>query len=165
MDMEKLDFEDESFNLAYSSLAIHYVDDWTQPLKEAYRVLKDDGMYIFSCGHPIDDSLEHFKNEEVKGSLLGRTIKLDTEERKVYGDYLAIEGNGTKSVDGQLGTMDVRVFHRTFSKMLDQIQASGFKIKKLVEPQPTEGMKAINAGVYLQLTRIPAFMIWVLSKQ
>lgn len=59
MDMEKLDFPDESFDLAYSSLAIHYVSDWTKPLKEAYRVLRPGGQYVFSCGHPIDSAMEY----------------------------------------------------------------------------------------------------------
>lgn len=40
MDMAHLDFEDETFDLAYSSLAIHYLPDWGPPLREARRVLK-----------------------------------------------------------------------------------------------------------------------------
>ena len=50
MDMEKLDLADASFDLAYSSLAIHYTEDWTIPLKEAYRVLKPGSKYIFPAG-------------------------------------------------------------------------------------------------------------------
>ena len=60
MDMEQLNLPDESFDLAYSSLAIHYVDDWTQPLKEARRILRPNGQYIFSCEHPIDSAVAGF---------------------------------------------------------------------------------------------------------
>lgn len=38
MDMEHLDFADESFDFIYSSLAIHYIEDWTNVFKEACRV-------------------------------------------------------------------------------------------------------------------------------
>lgn len=44
--------------------------------------------------------------------------------------------------------------------MLEQIKASGFTIELMAEPQP---LKADFAH-YEQLTRIPTFMIWVLSK-
>lgn len=164
MDMEKLDFKDNSFDVTCSSLAIHYVDDMTQSLKEAYRVLKPGGKYIFSSGHPIDTAAEFFGDDKTEGTRLGRVIDKETDERIVHGDYLATSGNGTKSVDGNLGDLKVRVYHRTFSVMLTQIQTSGFAIEKLVEPQPTKEMKKANPWVYEQLMKIPSFMIWVLRK-
>lgn len=164
MDMEHLDFEDESFDLAYSSLAIHYVDDWTQPLKEACRVLRQGGMYVFSCGHPIDSAVGYEVKDGYKYALLGRKINLETRERTIYGDYLAAESNGVKPVKGMLADAEITVFQRTFSKMVEQILASGFTIDKIVEPQPTEDMKPVDPAIFEQLTRIPTFMIWVLRK-
>ena len=164
MDMEQLVFEDESFDLAYSSLAIHYVDDWTQPLKEAHRVLRPGGHYVFSCGHPLDSAVEYQIIDGFKYALLGRKINQDTRERRIFGDYLAAEGKGVRPIKGIVGDVEVTVFHRTFSKMLEQIQASGFQVVRMVEPQPTEGMKDVDPAMYEQLTRIPSFMIWVLRK-
>lgn len=161
MDMEELDFPDESFDLAYSSLAIHYVDDWTKPLKEAYRVLRSGGQYVFSCGHPIDSAMEYATEGDYKYARLGRRINQATKERTIYGDYLARETNGIKPVTGVLKDIEVVVYHRTFSKMIEQIQASGFSIERVVEPQPIEG----DPDHYEQLTKIPTFMIWVLRKQ
>jgi ubiquinone/menaquinone biosynthesis C-methylase UbiE len=165
MDMEKLDFPDKTFDLAYSSLAIHYVDDWTKALQEARRVLKTGGLYVFSCGHPIDSAMEYSNSDEkTNRAFLGRTVARDTKKRTVYGDYLAASGNGTKEVKAILSDMDIRFFHRTFSTMLKQIQASGFHIERMIEPQPTKKMQKADPGVYEQLTRIPTFMIWVLRK-
>ena len=59
---------------------------------------------------------------------------------------------------------EITVYHRTFSKMIEQILASGFGIEKVVEPQPADGMKTVDPAIYEQLTRIPTFMIWVLRK-
>ncbi|NDC22499.1 hypothetical protein EBZ57_04010 [bacterium] len=59
---------------------------------------------------------------------------------------------------------NVTAYHRTFSKMLEQIQASGFQIEKLIEPKPTEELKQKDPAIFDQLNKIPAFMIWVLKK-
>jgi ubiquinone/menaquinone biosynthesis C-methylase UbiE len=163
MNMESLDFPDNSFDLAYSSLAIHYVDDWTVPLKEAKRILRPGGKYIFSCGHPVDSAVEYEKRDGFKYALLGRKVNIETKERKIYGDLLAADTDGVKPISGTLATADVTVYHRPFSKMVEQILASGFNIEKVVEPQPADALEAINPGIHEQLKRIPAFMIWVLQ--
>lgn len=160
MDMEKLDFPDDSFDLAYSSLAIHYVDDWTKPLKEALRVLRSGGQYVFSCGHPINDAMEYAEDDDYRYARLGKRVDKATNERAIYGDYLAAETNGVRPVTGVLKDIEVVVYQRTFSKMIEQIQSSGFMIDRVVEPQPIEG----DPDHYEQLTKIPTFMIWVLRK-
>jgi ubiquinone/menaquinone biosynthesis C-methylase UbiE len=164
MDMEHLDLPDASFDLAYSSLAIHYVDDWTQPLKEAHRVLRQNGLYIFSCGHPIDTAVDSEVKNGDRYNLLGRKVNIKTKERTVYGDYLAFKSDGLKPVEGTLATVEVTVYHRPISKMIEQIRAAGFIIEKMIEPQPTEGMKDVDPAIYEQLTKIPSFMIWVIRK-
>jgi ubiquinone/menaquinone biosynthesis C-methylase UbiE len=121
MDMEQLNLPDESFDLAYSSLAIHYVDDWTQPLKEARRILRPNGQYIFSCEHPIDSAVAYKTKDGYKYALLGVKVNQETKERTVYGDYLATDGKGIKPVKGMLADVEVTVFHRTFAKMTEQI--------------------------------------------
>lgn len=165
MDMETLDLANNSFDVACSSLAIHYLDDMTKSLKETYRVLKPSGLYVFSCGHPLNTAVEYYDNNQSNGTRLGRIVIKETGERIIHGDYMATTGGGTRIVEGHLGDLDVQVYHRTFSVMLDQIQASGFTIEKMVEPQPTEDMKQANIAVYDQLIKIPSFMIWVLRKQ
>ena len=53
MDMERLDFPDNSFDFIYSSLALHYSKDWTKILHKVYKILKKDGTFLFSTHHPI----------------------------------------------------------------------------------------------------------------
>ncbi len=160
MDMEELGFAAESFDLAYSSLAIHYVDDWTKSLKEARRILRPGGHYVFSCGHPLDSAMEYITEGDYKYARLGRQIDVHTKKRRIYGDYLAKEGGGIKRITGKVGDMEVTFYHRTFSRMLEHICDSGFTIVRMVEPQPIEG----DPEHYEQLTKTPAFMIWVLKK-
>lgn len=173
MDMEKLAFEDESFDLAYSSLAIHYLDDWTQSLRETRRVLKPGGKYVFSCGHPIDSAMERYESDNERGNRLGRTIQKDPDHRTIHGNYLVPESDGVKLMKYTLGEasgsdlgtpLTVHSYHRTISNMIEQINASGFIIEKLVEPQPVKEMETGDPFHYEQLTKIPTFMVWVLKK-
>ena len=51
MDMRYLDFEDNTFDFCYSSCAIEHIgdfDDFVKHLDEVYRVLKEDGVYVFT---------------------------------------------------------------------------------------------------------------------
>lgn len=163
MDMEALEFPDGHFDLLYSSLAMHYLDDWAEALKEAYRVLKPGGVYIFSCSHPIDTAIEMKQEDEEKSGLLGRTIDR-AGVRTLYGNYLAPESNGIVPVDGALGVLPVRIYHRPLGKMIDQIHAAELTIQRMVEPLPMPEMEKIDPDIYHQLMRLPAFMIWSLRK-
>ena len=48
--------------------------------------------------------------------------------------------------------------------MFNDIISSGFKVEKVVEPLPLKDMIDIEASTYDRLLKIPAFMIWVLTK-
>lgn len=52
-DMEGLQLPPPSFNLIYSSLALHYVKNLSGLMAEAYRALVPGGDLIFSVEHPI----------------------------------------------------------------------------------------------------------------
>lgn len=165
MSMEKLEYPDESFDVAYSSLAIHYLEDWTTALQEAYRVLKLDGVYIFSCGHPLDQTFERTEDENFKIHSLGSTRNKNDSTYTIHGDYLAASGNGTQRLEGGIAAVDVVTYHQTFARMIDFIVAAGFTIEKFVEPQPREAMRDISSFNYDLLKKIPGFCIWVLRKK
>jgi ubiquinone/menaquinone biosynthesis C-methylase UbiE len=52
-DMEQLELPAESFDLVYSSLALHYVKNLSGLLSQAYRSLVRGGASVFSVEHPI----------------------------------------------------------------------------------------------------------------
>ncbi len=164
MDMEQLAFPDESFDLAYSSLAIHYIDDWTTPLKEALRVLKAGGSYVFSCGHPIMSAMDYGDSDNQKHALLGKKINEQSEERRIFGDYMVAADGGVKGTVATIANSQLVVYHRSISAMIAQIQASGFEIVQMIEPLPIESLKSHDPFNYDLLMRIPAFIIWKLQK-
>ena len=165
MDMEKLDYPDTSFDIAYSSLAIHYLADWSTALKEAHRILKPGGSYIFSCGHPLDQVWERNHTDKSRENLLG-TVRdgVDDDVYKILGDYMCAENGGTGEIVGGLADVEVVTYHQTLAKMVHFITAAGFTIEKAVEPLPDERMREISPFNYDKLMKIPSFIIWVLRK-
>jgi ubiquinone/menaquinone biosynthesis C-methylase UbiE len=52
-DMEHLELQPKSFDVVYSSLALHYVENLSRLLSQAYRSLVPGGALVFSVEHPI----------------------------------------------------------------------------------------------------------------
>ncbi len=52
-DLEHLALPEAAFDLAYSSLALHYIDNITGLLATIHRALRAGGHFVFSTEHPI----------------------------------------------------------------------------------------------------------------
>ena len=52
-DLEALDLPEKSFDLAYSSLAFHYVRDFGKLMRTIHRALVARGHLVFNIEHPI----------------------------------------------------------------------------------------------------------------
>ena len=165
MNMTKLGFQDSSFDIAYSSLAVHYLSDWVPALQEIHRVIRDNGRFIFSSNHPLETSLDYSVGEHSRIAHIGREIISATNSRQVFGDYMAAQNDGVKKVRGTFAdTHSVIYYHRTFSRMMNDIQTAGFAIDKVIEPLPQEVMAQSDPELYKQLMNQPKFIIWVLQK-
>ncbi|MCC6455316.1 MAG: class I SAM-dependent methyltransferase [Caldilineaceae bacterium] len=51
--IEKIDLPDDSFELVYSSLALHYIEDFGAICAAVRRLLVAGGRFVFSVEHPI----------------------------------------------------------------------------------------------------------------
>jgi SAM-dependent methyltransferase len=52
-DLERLELPEGAFDLAYSSLALHYVEDAARLFATVHRALVPGGHFVFSTEHPI----------------------------------------------------------------------------------------------------------------
>jgi ubiquinone/menaquinone biosynthesis C-methylase UbiE len=156
MDMEHLTFDDASFDFAYSSLAIHYLEDWSKALSEAFRVLKPDSYFLFSCNHPVYTALETVENtKNSKTQVLSRIMDRDTNKVTIVGDYVArhdIHENGWVT------------WHKSIGEISAEITRAGFMIAGIVEPQPLDKMNNLSPKDYQVLRKIPNFLIFKLWK-
>lgn len=159
MDSEKLTFNDNSFDFVYSSLAIHYLEYWTTALKEAYRVLKPNSYFLFSCHHPLDSALFVSQDDgDKKITQLARIKNKKSKEVEIIGDYM--------SHRMMTGTEDFGVvtWHKSLSEIVGEIKESGFQIDVIVEPLPVPELKDVSRRTYDTLVKIPKFLIFKLYK-
>lgn len=161
MDMEKLNFQDASFDFAYSSLALHYIENWTQVFQEVFRILKPDSYFLFSFQHPLRSTMVETQSNE-NGYEKHISIIRDRKENslKIIWDYL----DSKKIEAGGGNIMTITTYHKSFGEITSAIRSTGFSIDQIIEPRPTEQMKNIDPQAYERLNKIPEFMIIRIKK-
>ena len=130
-DMSDLSFINEKFDVVFSSLAIHYIEDLTSFLKGICSILNDGGYFIFSQEHPLTTApisgASWFKNEN--GEALHYKLTDYNRGGKRYTKWF---------VDG------VEKYHRTFSQIINSLCEAGFVVERMLEPAPCDEIIAID---------------------
>ena len=124
MPMENLAELAAPFDIVVSSLALHYVEDFQEVVKNIYRLLKKDGVFIFSQEHPIVTS--HSGGSRWTKNENGEKLHVNLSNYGIEG-----EREVTWFVDG------IKIYHRTFSTIVNTLCAAGFSIEQMIEPLPT----------------------------
>lgn len=121
--MTDLDELTERFDVVFSSLAVHYIEDLDKLVTDIYGLLDQGGHFIFSQEHPLTTapSTQNYwtrkeENEHIHYNLTTYALE---GERKV-----------TWIVDG------VIKYHRTMSSIINSLINAGFIIDKILEPVP-----------------------------
>ena len=134
--------ESDSFDGVVSALALGYVADWQQPFSEFARVLRPGGFLVFSTGHPLDQF-------PFGGSEAG---KADTDEASGEANYFEVERR-EKNWD-----VEVPYYRRPFSAVVNPLVETGFRVDRVVEPQPTERFRERRPERYETESRQPVFL-------
>lgn len=121
-DLHQLELEASLFDLAYSSLALHYVRDLPRLLNEVHRGLRPRGSFVFSIEHPI----------YMAPTRPGWAS--DAEGRRTWPvDSYAVEGmRRTHWLGGR-----VIKYHRTLGTTLNALIGCGFTILHVEEWSPS----------------------------
>ena len=137
-DLETFDLPQESFDVAYSSLALHYVQDFKRLIGEVSRALVSGGHFVFSIEHPI------YTASMRPGWLLredgGRTWPVD---------HYAVEG----ARDTDWLAKGVRKHHRTLGTTLNALIDAGLAVRRVVEWSPTPQEVAARPSLADELER------------
>jgi SAM-dependent methyltransferase len=141
MNLEELELSKESFDLAVSSLAFHYVADLPKLLTRVHEALKPGGRLIFSVEHPVITSCnQSMAHTDVKASW-------------VVDDYF---NRGPRTVDWMGGT--VTKYHRTVEDYFNAVRNTGFDLETLRESDPPK-QHFEDEALWIRRRRIPLFLI------
>lgn len=107
---ERLPYDDDSFDIVVSSLALHYLKDWVAPLTELRRVLRPGGRLVVSVPHPMAYAFNYQKR-----------------------DYFALTQYSEEFEFGGRNAV-LTYWHRPLHAMTDAFIESGFRIAVVSEP-------------------------------
>lgn len=130
MPIEDIDFEDGSFDVVVSSLALHYVQSFEEVAKKVCKCLDAGGSFIFSAEHPVFTAFgtqDWYYDEQ--GNILHFPV-----DRYFY------EGKRTARFLGE----EVTKYHKTLTTYLNGLLTNGFEILNVVEPQPPAEMMSVE---------------------
>ncbi|WP_436927234.1 class I SAM-dependent methyltransferase [Halosimplex amylolyticum] len=126
---EPLAFLDEgSVDLVVSQLVLEHIPDWRPVFAEFARVLRPDGLFVFSTGNPVsgwngpDDAEAYFETE------------------KLTQDW---------------GEMQPRNYRRPLAEHLNPLAEAGFAIERFLEPTPDPAYREVDPEKYERLTTLP----------
>lgn len=110
------------FDLVYSSLTFHYVDDFDRLMASVSQVVTDDATLVCSVEHPVATAPRHPQSVEVDD--VGRIWPLDSyfDEGERVTDWLA---------------PGVIKQHRTIESYVRGFGAGGFAVTRLIEWHPS----------------------------
>ena len=130
-----LPFADSTFDGVASSLAFHYVRDWTPLFRELRRVLVPGGWVAFSIQHPYADfeGYEDARNYH------------DVERVSAAWDSFGVE-------------VEVTAYRRPLSATLGPALDAEFDLDRLVEPTPTEAYRTADPERYEYEATHPRFL-------
>ena len=134
-DLEQpLDFlDDASFDLVFSCMAIHYIEDLDRLFADLARLLKPGGALVFSTHHPYNDHKRH------------------------GGPYFE-----TRPVTrtGQQGdkAFALSYYLRPLSAITDGLARAGFLIERLTEILPTDEYRLVDPEGYAKRMENPSFL-------
>lgn len=133
-----------SVDVIYSNMMFNELTEVDFPFREAARVLKPNGKFIFSIVHPAWDLFIHAQE------LMGKKSK----KMKGLGGYFVrksvtfMAGLQSASDVGQIKKFkkDFRLphFHRPIADYFESVTKAGFRVNKLIEPEPTKELLEEN---------------------
>jgi SAM-dependent methyltransferase len=133
---EPLPLEPGSLDGIVSSLALHYLADWTVPLRSFASALRPGGWAVISLDHPFGPRPPH-----------------------TQGGYF-----DTELVSDEWSKADVKVtqhfWHRPLGAILGAFADAGFVVDRIAEPQPSAEALRLFPDDLAMVVGIPWFIVY-----
>lgn len=144
----------EKFDIVFASLALHYLKDWNKVFKEVSRVLKNNGLFIFSDDNPVTKSSKSIIHNKKKLKALG--IRNYFKEGEMhYADWKLPNRK----------TVRIRSYAKTYETIIKTILKNNFEIIDYIDTKPLSSAKNKFKEEYELWSKVPKFVIWKLKKK
>ena len=145
MSMNDLSEIKQEFDIILSSLAVHYIEDFDKLLRSIYKILKTDGLFIFSQEHPLTTALikDDYWSKDNEGNILHYNLT----------NYSLM---GVRSTNWIVD--NVIKYHRSFSSLINSLVDVGFAVEKVLEPLPDEEIMSHHPA-YRKYYHKPDFLL------
>ena len=137
-DLEQLALPDSAFDFAYSSLAIHYIEDLGRLLRAVYRALGPGAHFVFTTEHPIY-------------TAPGQPGWVDDREGRKRWPVDCYFREGPRTTDWL--AKGVVKQHRTVETTINTLIETGFAIRRVREWKPTPEQLAANPDWQAEIER------------
>lgn len=117
LEMEKIDTLKKKYDIVFSSLAFHYVKDFYKLISDIYKLLKKDGLLIYSQESPIN-TCPVITDEKQKNK-----IEIDGKTYHLLSDYC---NEGAREVFWN--GISVTKYHRSYATIVNTLTQNKFKI-------------------------------------
>ncbi|KKX28294.1 class I SAM-dependent methyltransferase [Rhizobium sp. LC145] len=142
-DLEHVELPGAAFDLVYSSLAFHYLEDFGRMVRKVERALVPGGSFVFTIEHPI------YMAPTQPG------FRTDEAGRRIWPvDGYSVEGKRTTDWLAK----GVIKYHRTLGTTINTLIDAGFVLDRLVEWHPSPEQLAANPAFEEEMDR-PMMMI------
>ena len=135
---EKWGVESGSVDVVYSNMMLNEVEDIKTPINEAFRVLRKNGVFIFSVTHPSWD-LFVFAQEKI-GKKSNKIQGLGNYFRRGLAEFIMGTDSKTNTSLSEKFDNEFKVAHyqRPLSDYFNQLVEAGFSVRKIIEPELTD---------------------------
>ena len=141
---KKWKVDSQSIDIIYSNMMLNEVANIKTPIAESFRVLKKNGVFIFSVVHP---SWDLFIFAQGKAGKKSKKIRgLGNYFRRGYAKFIMGTGSITRPdlTEEYNQEFEVEHYQRPLSDYFNTLVDAGFKVNKIVEPKLTKTLLQKN---------------------
>jgi ubiquinone/menaquinone biosynthesis C-methylase UbiE len=130
--------EATSVDVVYSNMMLNEVEASQAVIREVFKALKNGGEFIFSVTHPAWDLYVYA--QEKAGVPSKKIFGLGGYFRRGYAKFIMGSDNNVKpEIKGNYkDVFEVEHYQRPVEDYFNQLVDAGFKVKKLLEPKPSD---------------------------
>lgn len=154
----------QSIDVVYSNMLLNEIENITTPIREAYRVLKPESLFLCSITHPA--WYVYIVTQEKAGMASRKIQELKGYFHRGYAKYIMGSDSNTNPDLAREYNQEFEVEHyqRTISDYFSEFTKAEFTVRHLIEPELTEELIS-HSPRFTAMKDVPIGLIFIASKQ